>query len=108
VFAAEVYNIFSLGGTGMENWKIALVAGALGTGAMLLFSGRKTAGIVMAGVGAAVLAAEYPEKLEEIRDRLPDYADRGVRMLDGIARAGERISDLLEKRGRAALSDFGY
>ena len=92
----------------MENWKVALVAGALGTGAMLLFSGRKTAGIVMAGVGAAVLAAEYPEKLDEIRDRLPDYADRGVRMLDGIARAGERITDLLEKRGRAALSDFGY
>jgi hypothetical protein len=108
VFAAEVYNLFFFGGTGMENWKVALVAGALGTGAMLLFSGRKTAGIVMAGVGAAVLAAEYPEKLEEIRDRLPDYADRGVRMLDGIARAGERITDLLEKRGRAALSDFGY
>jgi hypothetical protein len=55
-----------------------------------------------------VLASEYPDKLEEIKDRLPEYADRGVRMLDGIARAGERISDLLEKRGRAALSEFGY
>lgn len=92
----------------MENWKIAVVAGALGTGAMLLFTGRKTAGLVIAGVGAAVWAAEYPDKLEELRDRLPEYADRGVRMLDGIARAGERISDLLEKRGRAALADFGY
>ncbi len=92
----------------MENWKIAVIAGALGTGAMLLLTGKKTAGIVLAGVGAAVLASEYPDKLEEIRDRLPEYADRGMRILDGVSRAGERITDLLEKRGRIALREFGY
>ena len=92
----------------MENWKIALVAGALGTGVMLLLTGKKTAGIVLAGVGAAVLASEYPDKLEEIKDRLPEYADRGMRILDGVSQAGERITDLLEKRGRIALREFGY
>jgi hypothetical protein len=46
--------------------------------------------------------------MEEIKDRLPEYADRGVRVLDGISRAGERIADLIEKRGRVALRDFGY
>jgi hypothetical protein len=92
----------------MESWKVAVVAGAIGTGAILLLTGKKTAGIVIAGVGAAVLASEYPDKIEEIRDRLPEYADRGVRVLDGISRAGERIADLIEKRGRVALRDLGY
>jgi hypothetical protein len=90
----------------MENWKIGLIAGTLGAGALLLLRGKKAAGVVLAGVGAAVLASEYPEKLEEIRDRLPEYADRGVRMLDNLSRAGERIADLLEGRGRALLDEI--
>jgi hypothetical protein len=92
----------------MESWKMAVVVGALGTGAVLLLSGKKTAGIVFAGVGAAVLASEYPDKIEELKDRLPEYAERGVRILDGVSRAGERLADLVEKRGRVALRDFGY
>ncbi|HEX2597390.1 MAG TPA: hypothetical protein VHL05_01390 [Terriglobales bacterium] len=92
----------------MESWKMAVVAGAIGTGVVLLLTGKKTAGIVLAGIGGAVLASEYPDKMEEIKDRLPEYADRGVRVLDGISRAGERIADLIEKRGRVALRDFGY
>ena len=92
----------------MESWKMAVVAGAIGTGVVLLLTGKKTAGIVLAGIGGAVLASEYPDKMEEIKDRLPEYADRGVRVLDGISRAGERIGDLIEKRGRVALRDFGY
>lgn len=92
----------------MESWKMAVVAGAIGTGVVLLLTGKKTAGIVLAGIGGAVLASEYPDKMEEIKDRLPEYADRGVRVLDGISRAGERIADLIEKRGRGALRDFGY
>lgn len=92
----------------MDKWKMALVTGALGTGTILLLTGKKTAGIVIAGVGAAVLAAEYPDKINEIKARLPEYAERGVRMLDGISRAGERIADLVDKRGRVALREFGY
>jgi len=87
---------------------MAVVAGAIGTGVVLRLTGKKTAGIVLAGIGGAVLASEYPDKMEEIKDRLPEYADRGVRVLDGISRAGERIADLIEKRGRVALRDFGY
>ncbi|HYL16729.1 MAG TPA: hypothetical protein VEV41_27080 [Terriglobales bacterium] len=92
----------------MENWKMAVVAGTIGTGVVLLLSGKKAAGIVLAGVGAAVLASEYPDKLEEFRDRLPRYADQGMRILDNVSRAGERIAELLEKRGRAALEELSY
>jgi hypothetical protein len=92
----------------MENWKTAVVAGTVGTGLVLLLSGKKTAGIVLAGVGAAVLASEYPDKLEEFRDRLPRYAEQGMRILDNVSRAGERFAELLEKRGRAALEELSY
>ena len=90
----------------MENWKIALIAGPLGVGGLMLLRGKKAAGVVLAGVGAAVLASEYPEKLEEIRERFPEYADRGMRVLDNLSRAGERVADLLERRGRALLDEI--
>ena len=92
----------------MENWKMAVVAGTVGTGLVLLLSGKKTAGVVLAGVGAAVLASEYPDKLEEFRDRLPRYAEQGMRILDNVSRAGERFAELLEKRGRSALEELSY
>ena len=92
----------------MEDWKMAVVAGTVGTGLVLLLSGKKTAGVVLAGVGAAVLASEYPDKLEEFRDRLPRYAEQGMRILDNVSRAGERFAELLEKRGRAALEELSY
>ena len=45
------------------------------------------------GVGLAVLAAEYPEKFEMVRRSMPDYFDRGMRVILFFARAGMRISD---------------
>ena len=87
----------------MENWKIALVAGSLGASAVLLVRGKRTAGMVVAGVGAVVLASEYPDKLNEIRERIPEYADRGMRILENLSQAGERFSQLLEKRQQAAI-----
>ena len=92
----------------MENWKVGVIAGTVGTGLILLLSGKKTAGIVLAGVGGAVLASEYPDKLEEFRDRLPRYAEQGMRILDNVSRAGERFAELLEKRGRAALEELSF
>ena len=92
----------------MENWKVGVIAGTVGTGLILLLSGKKTAGIVLAGVGGAVLASEYPDKLEEFRDRLPHYAEQGMRILDNVSRAGERFAELLEKRGRAALEELSF
>ncbi|HEY1270931.1 MAG TPA: hypothetical protein VGF08_03065 [Terriglobales bacterium] len=92
----------------MERWKTAVIAGSLGAGVALLVRGKKTAAFVLAGVGAAVWASEYPEKLEEIRDNLPRYADRGMMILDNLSRTGERLAELLEKRGRTVLRGVGY
>jgi hypothetical protein len=75
-------------------------------GAILALSGKRAVGLVLAGVGGALLAAEYPEKLEEIRRNFPDYADRAMRVLENVSRAGERVSEVLEKRGRFALEEL--
>jgi hypothetical protein len=87
----------------MENWKLALVIGSIASGVGLLLNGKKAAGLVAAGIGAAVLASEYPEKVDEIRERIPEYAERGMRILENLSEAGEKIADLLEKRGRTVL-----
>jgi hypothetical protein len=90
----------------MDNWKIALVAGSLGAGVVLLVRGKRGAGLVAAGVGAVVLASEYPDKVEEVRRRIPDYADRAVRIIENLAEAGDRFAQLLEKRGQDLVGEI--
>lgn len=90
----------------MENWKKALIGGTLASGAILAVTGKRTAGLIIAGIGGALLAAEYPEKVQQLRDHLPDYVDRAVRVLENVSRAGERLAEVLEKRGRYALEEL--
>ena len=77
----------------MEVWKRAVVAGSLGAATVLFIQKKHPAGVLAAGVGLAVLAAEYPEKFERIRRSLPDYFDRGMRVLEMAGRAGKRIAE---------------
>ena len=51
------------------------------------------AGVLATGVGLAVLASEYPEKFEKVRRSLPDYFDRGMRVMEMAAQAGKRITE---------------
>ena len=83
----------------MENWKKALLAGSAGAGAILFLKGKPAAGLVLAGVGLATLASEYPEKFAEFRENLPDYVDRGTSFLNVVSRAGERLAEAAERRG---------
>lgn len=90
----------------MENWKRAVVAGSIGTSAILFLKGKKPAGVVLAGLGLAVLASEYPEKFRRLREDLPDYVDRGTRFLEAVSRVGERLAEATERRGRAAWKEI--
>ncbi len=90
----------------MESWKKALIAGSLGSGAVLLLTGKRALGLVLAGIGGAILAAEYPEKLDQIRENFPEYADRTMRVLDNVSRAGSKIAEIMERRGQAALDEL--
>jgi hypothetical protein len=84
----------------MENWKKAAVAGAIGAATVLFLKKKYPAGVLATGVGLAVLASEFPDKFEKVRQSLPDYFDRGMRVMEMAARAGKRISDAA---GRSAI-----
>lgn len=83
----------------MENWKRAVIAGSLGASAVLLLKGKRPAGVVAAGLGLAVLASEYPERFQKIREDIPYYVDRGTRFLEVVSRVGTRFAELAETRG---------
>ncbi len=85
-------------GNSMDNWKRAAVWGSVIAGGILLATGRKTAGLVLAGAGLAALAAEYPETFEEVWERGPAYVKHGTRILSVLGVLGDYMAD----RGRRA------
>ncbi len=87
----------------MDGWKKAVVAGSIGAATVLFLKKKYAAGVLTTGVGLAVLAAEYPEKFESVRRSLPDYFDRGMRVMEMAARAGRRIT---EAAGRSACESW--
>jgi len=84
----------------MESWKKAAVAGAIGAATVLFLKKKYPAGVLATGVGLAVLASEFPGKFEKVRQSLPDYFERSMRVMEMAARAGKRISDAA---GRSAI-----
>lgn len=87
----------------MPSWKQALVYGSIGAGALLLLTGRRPAGLVLAGVGLATLATEYPEKFEELWEQAPEYLDKGAQIMQALTRMGERLADEASHRGLTAI-----
>jgi len=79
----------------MPNWKRAAIFGSFTAAALLIIKGHRIPGIVAAGVGAAVLASEYPEEMERLWERAPDYLERGTQILATVS----RIKDRLEEQG---------
>ncbi|HET6840083.1 MAG TPA: hypothetical protein VFK06_00090 [Candidatus Angelobacter sp.] len=73
------------------NWKNAMIYGSLAAGAILFLTGRRPAGIAVAGVGVATLVAENPDKFTELWNRLPEYVDKGTRLIDAAATIMERM-----------------
>ncbi len=90
----------------MENWKRAVIAGSAGAATILILKGKRPAGVLVAGFGLAVLASEYPEKFEQIREEIPTYVRQGTRLLDLAMKIGSRIGELVEGRGRGLMEQL--
>lgn len=91
----------------MDGWKKAVVAGSIGAATVLFLKRRHAAGVLATGVGLALLASEYPEKFEKVRQSLPDYFDRGMQMMEMAARAGKRITDAAGQTAYSAWEEIG-
>jgi hypothetical protein len=89
----------------MDSWKKALVAGSIGAATIFFLKRRFPAGVLASGVALAIVAAEYPEKFEKVRQSLPEYFDRGMRVMEMAGRAGQRITDAAGRGGGAGVWD---
>ena len=83
----------------MPHWKRALLAGSAAASAIMFLKKKRAAGVLLAGVGLATLASEYPGKFAQLRENLPDYVDRGTKFLDLVSRLGERLATATQRRG---------
>lgn len=89
----------------MENWKRALIAGSVGAGLLLLWKGRKPAGLLCTGIGLAALASEYPEEFRQIRQNFNQYVEQGATLLEVSSRIGERLGQGHHSSLRRRLAD---
>jgi len=85
----------------MKNWKQALIFGSLGASVFLLITGRKPAAGVLAGVGIAALASEYPEQVQRLWDRAPEFIDKSNRVLNVASTFIERLAEHRVLRDRS-------
>lgn len=83
----------------MPKWRKALVIGSLSAGALMFIKGHRPAGIALAAVGLAVLAAEYPDKFETAWEQAPEYIYRGTQIFSTLSRIAERLADQASRRG---------
>jgi hypothetical protein len=89
----------------MPNWKKGVIAGSFAAAAVFLVKGNKLFGLIAAGVGAATLATEYPEQLEQLWERAPEYLERGSQLMEAIGRIRERLEDAGVRAAEAAWKE---
>ena len=94
----------------MQNWKKAVIFGSIGAGAVLVLTGRRPAGMACAAAGLAVLASEYPEKFEAVRESAPDYLRKGMQIFATLQKLGEGFAEEAERgvdAWRNVRSEYG-
>ena len=89
----------------MLNWKKGVIAGSLAAAAVFFVKGNKLFGLIAAGVGAATLASEYPEQLEQLWERAPEYLERGSQLMEAIGRIRERLEEAGAHAAQAAWKE---
>jgi hypothetical protein len=77
----------------MDPWKKVVVLGSIGAAAMLFVKKRYSLGVLSTGVALSMLAAEYPETFEKVRQSLPDYFERGMHVMEMAGKAGKQITE---------------
>jgi hypothetical protein len=78
-------------------WTRSVAAGSLAAGAVLLLTGRRRSGLVVAAAGAAVALLENPEVVRDAWNSLPRYIRSGQ---DFIARTEDFVQELNRQGNR--------
>jgi hypothetical protein len=91
----------------MDSWKKAVVMSSIGAAAFLFMKKKYPAGVLATGVGLALLASEYPDKFEGVRQALPEYFDRAMQVMEMAAKAGRRITEAAGRSAFEAWEEIG-
>ncbi len=86
------------------DWAKVAACGSLLAGGLLLLTGHKRAGLVMAGSGTAIALMDHEETLKRWWEALPGYVDRAQTMfeqvrdvMEGVAEKGESLRRVLSR-----------
>src|ERR1700723_1636524 len=90
-----------------KNWVRTVAAGSLVTGAILLASGKRKAGLAIAAAGTIFALVEDPDGVKKVWNSIPDYLDNGHSMLSRFEKfvgevtiQGEKRRSVVEKLAR--------
>jgi hypothetical protein len=92
-----------------KNWVRTVAAGSLVTGAVLLATGKRKAGLAVAAAGTVFALLEDPEGVKKFWNSLPDYLESGhsflgrfEKFVGEITAQGEKLRTVVEKAVRQA------
>ena len=87
-----------------KNWVRTVAAGTLVTGAILLASGKRKAGLAIAAAGTVFALVEDPEGVKKVWNNIPDYLDnchsmlsRFEKFIGELTSQGEKLRSVVEK-----------
>lgn len=90
-----------------KNWVRTVAAGSLVTGAVLLATGRRKAGLAVAAAGTVFALLEDPQGVKKVWNSIPDYLESGHTFLSRFEKfvgeltaQGEKFRNVVEKAVR--------
>jgi hypothetical protein len=90
-----------------KNWVRTVAAGSMVTGAILLATGKRKAGLAVAAAGTIFALIEDPEGVKKVWNNIPDYLESGHGLLGRFEKfvgelsvQGEKLRTVLEKAAR--------
>jgi hypothetical protein len=90
-----------------KNWVRTVAAGSMVTGAILLASGKRKAGLTVAAAGTIFALIEDPEGVKAVWNNIPDYLESGHGLLARFEKfvgeltvQGEKLRSVVEKAVR--------
>ena len=96
--------------TSNVNWVEIAACGSLIAGGLLLISGQKRAGLVMAASGTALAMLEHEDTLRSWWEALPGYVDRAQQVfeqvqdvVDDLAEKGESLRRVLSREPKTTI-----
>lgn len=75
------------------NWMHAMSIGAFVAAGFCFFTGRRSAGVALASVGVATMAAEHPDRFMEVWNNMPQYMERGTKMVESVGGFVDKLSE---------------